>query len=261
MKTKQGIALLLAATMMVSVFQGIPVNAQEVREPEAGIEISNYEISEKVESDWGEGYASTITILNTGNTVLQDWALELSMNNTIESIWNASVENYDSSNYIISNLGYNQDIQPGESVSFGYIANRKSNTDNMSYELLCIPETAISGKSIQDILLEEGVSKAEMDECIKYAREESSKEISTRGAAGAIKSAVKKVVKYLVKHVDVIPSKTVRKAFKKYGNKIISALDTVETWTWYGIARALTAVGIPDSVADAIADFIVTWIL
>lgn len=27
MKTKQGIALLLAATMMVSVFQGIPVNA------------------------------------------------------------------------------------------------------------------------------------------------------------------------------------------------------------------------------------------
>lgn len=50
MKTKQGIALLLAATMMVSVFQGIPVNAQEVREPEAGIEISNYEISEKVES-------------------------------------------------------------------------------------------------------------------------------------------------------------------------------------------------------------------
>ena len=42
---------------------------------------------------------------------------------------------------------------------------------------------------------------------------------------------------------------------------IISALDTVETWTWYGIARALTAVGIPDSVADAIADFIVTWIL
>ena len=239
MKTKQGIALLLAATMMVSVFQGIPVNAQEVREPEAGIEISNYEISEKVESDWGEGYASTITILNTGNTVLQDWALELSMNNTIENIWNASVENYDS----------------------GYIANRKSNTDNMSYELLCIPETAISGKSIQDILLEEGVSKAEMDECIKYAREESSKEISTRGAAGAIKSAVKKVVKYLVKHVDVIPSKTVRKAFKKYGNKIISALDTVETWTWYGIARALTAVGIPDSVADAIADFIVTWIL
>ena len=73
------------------------------------------------------------------------------MNNTIENIWNASVENYDSSNYIISNLGYNQDIQPGESVSFGYIANRKSNTDNMSYELLCIPETAISGKSIQDI--------------------------------------------------------------------------------------------------------------
>ncbi|MDD5950196.1 MAG: hypothetical protein PUC39_10800, partial [Lachnospiraceae bacterium] len=128
-------------------------------------------------------------------------------------------------------------------------------------ELLCIDENSISGKSIQDILKEEGISKTEMDECIIYVKKEVNQGISTRGAVGAVKSTVKKAVKYLVKHVDIIPSKTVRNAFKKYGNKIINALDTVDTWTWYGIARALTAVGIPDSIADAIADFIVTWIL
>lgn len=254
--------MLLAATMVASVFQGIPVNAQKVQKSTADIEVSNYEISEKIESDWGEGYVSTITIQNTGNTVLTDWALELSMDNTIDNIWDGSIESYDNPNYIITNLGYNQNIQPGESVSFGFIAKGKSSAANMNYELLCIDEDSISGKSIQDILLAEGVSVSEMDECMKYVQEESSKQgISTRGIAGAVKSSVKKVLKYLVKHVDVIPSKTVRKAFKKYGNKIISALDTVETWTWYGIARALTAVGIPDSVADAIADFIVTWIL
>jgi len=78
-----------------------------------------------------------------------------------------------------------------------------------------------------------------------------------RGIAGFVKNAFK----YLIKHVDIIPSKTIRDAIKKYGNKIISAIDTVESWTWYGIARALTAVGIPDKYADAIADFIVTWLL
>lgn len=50
-------------------------------------------------------------------------------------------------------------------------------------------------------------------------------------------------------------------AIKKYGGKIISEIDTVETWTWYGITKALTAVGIPYSIADTIADFIITWIL
>ena len=64
-----------------------------------------------------------------------------------------------------------------------------------------------------------------------------------------------------MKHLDVIPSKTLRNFLQKYGGKVIDAIDTIDTWTWYGIANALMAVGIPDAAADAIADFIVTWLL
>lgn len=52
-----------------------------------------------------------------------------------------------------------------------------------------------------------------------------------------------------------------RDVVKKYGGKIIKAIDTIDTYTWYGIAKALTKVGIPDKYADLIADFLVTFIL
>ena len=72
---------------------------------------------------------------------------------------------------------------------------------------------------------------------------------------------VKKAVKYMVDHSDIIPSKSLRNIVDKYGNKIIKAIDTAETYTWYGIAKALTKVGVPDKYADAIADFIVKFLL
>ncbi|EUJ47416.1 hypothetical protein [Listeria rocourtiae] len=68
-------------------------------------------------------------------------------------------------------------------------------------------------------------------------------------------------MKFAIKHVNVIPSKKVRDVVKKYGGKIIKAIDTIDTYTWYGIAKALTKVGIPDKYADLIADFLVTFIL
>lgn len=40
-----------------------------------------------------------------------------------------------------------------------------------------------------------------------------------------------------------------------------NAIDTAETYTWYGIAKALTKVGLKDKYADLVADFIVTFLL
>ncbi len=49
-------------------------------------------------------------------------------------------------------------------------------------------------------------------------------------------------MKFAIKHVNVIPSKKVRDVVKKYGGKIIKAIDT---YTCYDIVKALTKVGIP----------------
>ncbi|MEA3577708.1 hypothetical protein [Peribacillus frigoritolerans] len=74
-------------------------------------------------------------------------------------------------------------------------------------------------------------------------------------------AAVKKAVKFMVDHADTIPIKAVRDAVKKYGSKINNAMDTLETYSWWGIANALTKAGVPDKYADMIADFIVKYIL
>jgi hypothetical protein len=74
-------------------------------------------------------------------------------------------------------------------------------------------------------------------------------------------AAAKKAIKFMVDHADVIPVKSVRNAVKKYGTKINNAVDTMETYSWWGIANALTKAGVPDKYADMIADFIVKFVL
>ena len=53
----------------------------------------------------------------------------------------------------------------------------------------------------------------------------------------------------MVDHADTIPIKSVRDAVKKYGTKIDNAMDTLETYSWWGIANALTKAGVPDKYA------------
>lgn len=123
------------------------------------------------------------------------------------------------------------------------------NTDASTY--------AAIESALEEALKADGVSQEEWESYINFVKKGVAQEPSTNGVA----STVKKAVKFIVKHLDVLPSKTLRDAFKKYGGKIVDAIDTIDTWTWYGIAKALTAVGVPDSAADLIADFIVTWLI
>lgn len=110
---------------------------------------------------------------------------------------------------------------------------------------------------LEKALEKEGVTKAELLTYVTYVKEEVAKQSTERGIVGTIKGAIK----FIVKHADTIPIKSVRDAMKKYGDKVIIALDKIKVWTWYGIANGLTKVGIPDKYADLIADFIVTFIL
>ncbi|ETT85572.1 hypothetical protein ACWFN4_27830 [Bacillus mycoides] len=110
---------------------------------------------------------------------------------------------------------------------------------------------------LDKVLKEENISQQELIDYGRYVNEESSK----NGMQEIKISAAKKAIKFMVKNADTIPSKTVRDAVKKYGGKIVSALDTIETYSWWGIANGLNKVGVPDRYATLIADFIVTFIL
>ncbi|MDA2566784.1 hypothetical protein PDQ34_22845 [Bacillus cereus] len=109
---------------------------------------------------------------------------------------------------------------------------------------------------LDKVLKEENISESKLIEYGNYVKEQTSgPEVRWKAAA------IKKALKFAINHIDTIPSKTIREALKKYGNKTISAIDTIEVYSWYGIATALTKAGIPDKYADLIADFIVQFIL
>ncbi|MGL5712296.1 MAG: hypothetical protein ACRCX2_04700 [Paraclostridium sp.] len=77
-----------------------------------------------------------------------------------------------------------------------------------------------------------------------------------RGLGDVLKSALK----FIIRNIDIIPSKTIRDIIKKYGGKIIDVLDTVNAYTYYGLAVAFKTI-MPEKSACALADFLVTWVI
>ena len=84
-----------------------------------------------------------IEITNKSDNYIEDWSIILDANIDITDIWNAKVPeksyNYDDNDeenttpigmhYFIENAGYNQNIEPGQTVNFGFIAELISGED------------------------------------------------------------------------------------------------------------------------------------
>ena len=139
MKGRKIVSLLLAltlimATLPVQVFAkekvgvGAPIlQGLETQETTpAAIQITpskyvgdGYEVEFKVVSQWEGKFDGEIILTNTGDKVIESWALEFDFKHTIASIWNAQlISNEDG--YTFKNLGWNKDIKPGATVSIGF---------------------------------------------------------------------------------------------------------------------------------------------
>ena len=76
----------------------------------------------KIASDWGSGYTAEITITNNGATAINGWTLEFDLPATIVNIWNGEITKKVGNRVTIRNMSYNSNIQPGQSVTFGFQA-------------------------------------------------------------------------------------------------------------------------------------------
>ena len=71
--------------------------------------------------DWGSGFQSRISLTNNGTTTVKNWTLEFDDPGvSIDSIWDAAVVSRAGAHYVVKNAGWNADIAPGTSASFGY---------------------------------------------------------------------------------------------------------------------------------------------
>lgn len=103
---------------------------------ESVYESEGYKVTFTLSDDWEGGYNANIEIANTGDFPIHNWYISYYSDNTISNIWNAEIESYEEGLYIIKNAGWNQDIAPGESVSFGMSGNENFEGFPEEYEIL-----------------------------------------------------------------------------------------------------------------------------
>lgn len=126
-ETKRRLLMLILAVVMAITSIGIVptslyAKTKEEKKQEVNYVGDGYTVNFKITSSWDGAFNANVTVKNTGDTVIDNWAMSFAMPYEITNIWNGTVEYNEEYIYIIKNAGYNQDISVGGSVSFGFTA-------------------------------------------------------------------------------------------------------------------------------------------
>ena len=75
-------------------------------------------------NDWGSGFLQNVTIQNVSDEQIEGWSVVLDVpeGDTFEfnNVWGATAETLDNGDILFTNLSWNEDINPGGSVNFGF---------------------------------------------------------------------------------------------------------------------------------------------
>ena len=118
-----------------NVFRGFP-KQYELLGTSSETTKDDYTIQYNVDSDWGTGFCSSISITNNTDKEIEEWVLEFDFDRNISEIWNGVIEKHNGRHYIIRNAGYNSTIAPRGKVSFGIQGSEgKANDNPVNYVL------------------------------------------------------------------------------------------------------------------------------
>ena len=80
-----------------------------------------------VTNEWSNGFTGAIRITNNGSAPVSGWSVSWSYTDStrLTNSWNAAVSG--TNPYIATNLGWTGNIQPGQSVEFGFQATKNGN--------------------------------------------------------------------------------------------------------------------------------------
>ncbi len=81
---------------------------------------SEYRVTFKPGSDWGQGFTAEIEIVNLTGVKVSNWRLEFDFAHEITSIWNGKIVSHTGTHYVISGESYNAAIAASGSVKFGF---------------------------------------------------------------------------------------------------------------------------------------------
>ncbi len=115
---KRLISGLLSAVMAINVITILPANAFALGTESKVYEKDGYTVTYQIGSEWDGNRSVEVSIKNTGEESILNWALKYDVGGEVYNLWNSKV--YDSSEEytIIKNNGYNYEIEPGQSANF-----------------------------------------------------------------------------------------------------------------------------------------------
>lgn len=131
----------ITATIVALELICSPTNITVFAEENTKLEVfdgNGFEVSYSVKNNWESNYIIDASIKNTTDTTIEDWCLIYLSTDKINDIWNATAEQNDNIT-IISNSVYNQDIAPGETVTYSFCVDTEKLYFPDKFELISEP--------------------------------------------------------------------------------------------------------------------------
>lgn len=116
-KLRKSVSAILAAAMSLSLFTAIPVSADIGR---TTYNYDGYSVDYNVTNEWDGAQTVELTVSNTGTDSILNWALKYDAEGEISNLWNADLYEQNGDEYVIKNVGWNFEIAPSQSVTYGY---------------------------------------------------------------------------------------------------------------------------------------------
>lgn len=99
---------------------------------------SDVAITTSPTNDWGSGFLQRVEIENVSDEQVDGWSVILDVPEgdtfVFNNVWGATAETLDNGDILFSNLSWNEDINPGGSVNFGFTG------DNSTDDVVAIDE-------------------------------------------------------------------------------------------------------------------------
>lgn len=143
---KRAVSSVTAAAIAIVAMPVIPAFAEVGT---VSYSFEGYDVEYSVKNEWTDGQSIEVKITNTGDEPILNWAFKYDAEGVIDGLWNASVYDSQETSYIIKNVGWNYEIAPDESVSFGYTLSNYSGTNPDNFELCAKRVDKTDGYDVQ----------------------------------------------------------------------------------------------------------------
>lgn len=119
------ISVIIALMLSLNMLEIMPLNVFAIGTDSRTYEKDGYTVTYKIGSEWENNRTVEVNIKNTGNEAIINWALKYYAGGEMSNLWNSKLYDKGEDYVIIKNNGYNYEIEPEQSVTYGYIVTGK----------------------------------------------------------------------------------------------------------------------------------------